>query len=218
MVGEYKSRCPKMRSEFGKSKIPKMMRRTAEAKYPKGMAEARKSKKQKVKKQKVEARKVETQVEDFKPLTGMLEMVAWKCGMCGKDGEAWVEGMVDKLLDVGVEMVRNFVGSVLVLNKRLTENQHDKVGQATLNMMLMEVCDMMVWPGEWYTPCDLCEAEGGDRGTVGRKIGKVDGAEGKGVVPEDEDEGGSNGKCIGRCAKSSLACMKERRVCRPRVW
>ena len=63
-------------------------------------------------------------------------------GVC----DAWVERMVTQLADVGVHMVRDFVGSVLVLNKRLDEIGHKKVSHAVLNMMLTEVCEMRAWP------------------------------------------------------------------------
>jgi hypothetical protein len=91
----------------------------------------------------------------FRPLTGVLEMVAWKCGMCGADGDAWVEGMADKLSAVGVDTLREFVESGSGLNRRLIAFGHDEVGQATLDLMLLEVGEMIYWPGEWYAPCDM---------------------------------------------------------------
>ena len=97
------------------------------------------------------ARKQEV-VVTVRPLTAMLEMVAWKCGSCGAEGAAWVEGMSDKLSDVGVDTVREFVEAVLGLNQRLAAVGHDQVGRATLDMMLLEVGEMMVWPGEL---CDV---------------------------------------------------------------
>jgi hypothetical protein len=89
----------------------------------------------------------------FRTLTGVLEMVAWKCGMCGEDGDAWVEGMADKLSAVGVDTLREFVESGSGLNRMLTAIGHDEVGQATLDLMLLEVGEMIYWPGEWYAPC-----------------------------------------------------------------
>jgi hypothetical protein len=91
----------------------------------------------------------------LRPLTGVLEMVAWKCGMCGADGDAWAEGMADKLSDVEVDTTREFVEAVLGLNERLVAVGHAEVGRATLEMMLLEVGESMIWPGEWYAPCDV---------------------------------------------------------------
>ena len=51
-----------------------------------------------------------------------------------------------ELEDVGVHNVRDFVGSVLVLNKRMAEIGHKKISHAVLNMMLMEVCELRGWP------------------------------------------------------------------------
>ncbi len=91
----------------------------------------------------------------LRPLTGVLEMVAWKCGMCGADGDAWAEGMADKLSDVEVDTTREFVEAVLGLNERLVAVGHAEVGRATLEMMLLEAGESMIWPGEWYAPCDV---------------------------------------------------------------
>ena len=148
MRGEYKSAYPKVRAEFGKSKIPKRekeQRKVTESKVKMPKKNHRKGKVQ----------KVETVANQFKPLVAMLEMVAWKRGIVGLEGMLWVEDMVGKLADAGVYTLRDCVESVVVVNKRMRENGHEEIGQMTLSMMMAEVGEMMVWPGEWYTPCDV---------------------------------------------------------------
>jgi hypothetical protein len=87
--------------------------------------------------------------EGFCPLVGMLEMVAFKRSMAGMKGEDWAKAMRATLADVGVELLRQFVSLVLVLSRKLVEHHHDKKWCATtLNMMLMEVCDMLIWQVE----------------------------------------------------------------------
>ena len=79
----------------------------------------------------------------FHPLEGMLEMVAFKKGMVGEASISWVGTVLEKLEDVGVTGLRDFVRHVLVLNTRLANNGHRQLHQTTLNMMLREVCEMM---------------------------------------------------------------------------
>ena len=83
---------------------------------------------------------------DNRPWTMLLRMVAWKCGMSGEICEAWIVRTRTELEDVGVHNARDFVRSVLVVNRRLVEIGHQKVSQAMMNMLLAEVCEMMVWP------------------------------------------------------------------------
>ena len=92
-----------------------------------------------------EARSEET--EDFQePLVGMLEMVAFKKGKAGEQATTWMEEVRSKLEDVGVTELRHFVQFVLVLNGRLANNGHRQLHRTTINLMLREVCDMLVCP------------------------------------------------------------------------
>ena len=86
------------------------------------------------------------ETEDFRPLVVMLEMVAAKKGKVGGAADSWVEEVQVKLEDVGVLELRDVVRYVLVLNRRLANNGHRQLHQTTLNLMLREVCDMLVWP------------------------------------------------------------------------
>ena len=83
--------------------------------------------------------------EGFQPMIGMLEMVAFKKTMLGAEGDAWVQAVRSNLEDVGVVTLQDFVRHVLHLNKRLRNAGHGELHQATLNLMLSEVCDMVVW-------------------------------------------------------------------------
>ena len=84
---------------------------------------------------------------DFQPMVGMLEMVAFKKKMIGPDGDAWVEAVQTKLADIGVVSLRDFVRQVLDVNRKLHNAGHRKIHRTTLNMMLKEVCEMVILPG-----------------------------------------------------------------------
>jgi hypothetical protein len=79
----------------------------------------------------------------FNPMVGMLEMVAFKKGMIGAVADSWVEAVRLKLADVGVLTLRDFVRYVLRINRMLRSEDHRIMHQATLNMMLAEVCEML---------------------------------------------------------------------------
>ena len=84
--------------------------------------------------------------EDFRPLVAMLEMVASKKGEVEGAADSWVEEVRGKLEDVGVRELRDVVQHALFLNRRLANNGHRQLHQTTLNLMLREVCEMLVWP------------------------------------------------------------------------
>ncbi len=79
----------------------------------------------------------------FQPMVGMLEMVAFKKKMAGPVLDAWVESVRSKFADVGVLSLRDFVQSMLKINRMLRNADHSVMHQTTLNMMLREVCDMV---------------------------------------------------------------------------
>ena len=83
--------------------------------------------------------------EGFQPLVGMLEMVAFKNKMLGAEGDAWVQAVRSNLEDVGVVTLQDFVRHVLNLNRKLRNAGHGELNRTTLNLMLSEVCDMVVW-------------------------------------------------------------------------
>ena len=66
--------------------------------------------------------------------------------MSGEVCETWVGKMGTELEDVGVHNMRDFVRSVLVVNKRLVDLGREKVSHAVLNMVLLEVVEMQSWP------------------------------------------------------------------------
>jgi hypothetical protein len=81
-------------------------------------------------------------------LQDSLEVVAFKCSFFDAKGDGWVEFVAEKLLDIGVMTLRDFVLSVLNVNGMLENNVHRRgLHQATLNMMLSEVYDVM-WESE----------------------------------------------------------------------
>ncbi len=84
--------------------------------------------------------------EDFQPMVGMLEMVAFKKKMLGAEGDAWVEAVRSKFENIGVVTLRDFVRDVLAINRRLHNAGNSMLHQTTLSMMLREVCDMIFGP------------------------------------------------------------------------
>jgi hypothetical protein len=84
--------------------------------------------------------------EDFQPMVGMLEMVAFKKKMLGAEGDAWVEAVRSKFENIGVVTLRDFVRDVLVINRRLHNAGNSMLHQTTVSMMLREVCDMIFGP------------------------------------------------------------------------
>ena len=83
---------------------------------------------------------------DFRPWTRLLRSVAWRFGMSGEVCETWVVKTRTELEDVGVQNMRDFVRSVLVVNKNLADLGHEKMSHAVLNMMLVEVVETQSWP------------------------------------------------------------------------
>ena len=81
---------------------------------------------------------------NFQPMVGMLEMVAFKKKILGAEGEQWVEAVRSKLEDIGVVTLRDVVRCALMINRRLRNAGHSVLHQTTLNLMLNEVCDMVV--------------------------------------------------------------------------
>jgi hypothetical protein len=79
-------------------------------------------------------------------LVGMLEMVAVRKGLIGTEGEEWVEAVRAKFEDVGVHTLRDFVGTALTINGTLVRSGHRPMNHTTLNMMLLEGCDMGFGP------------------------------------------------------------------------
>lgn len=87
----------------------------------------------------------------FDPLHGMLEMVAFKrVGIC-PEADLWVETVRANFSDIGVDSVRDFLVSVLEINTKLSAAGLPKLANATLTMMLKEVCEMIAGPDEKKT-------------------------------------------------------------------
>jgi hypothetical protein len=76
-------------------------------------------------------------------LGAMLEVVADKLGMTGIPGERWIDAVLVKLNDVGVETVKDFMIGVLTVNRRLIAARHRPLHEMTLEAMLIEANEMM---------------------------------------------------------------------------
>jgi hypothetical protein len=82
------------------------------------------------------------------PLLGMLEMVAFKRGLRGMGADMWVQVIYANLGDIGIHTLREFMSSVLTVNEKLDDSGHKRLEAHTLNLMVVEVCDMMFGPEE----------------------------------------------------------------------
>ena len=82
------------------------------------------------------------------PLVMMLNEVAFKRKMTGAVGAGWVESVRAKLEGVGVETLRDFVQQVLEINPRLMTGWLQCLHDSTLNMMLAQICEMVMGPEE----------------------------------------------------------------------
>jgi hypothetical protein len=76
----------------------------------------------------------------------MVEMMAERTGQTDAVGEAWVRVIWQKLRDIGIESVRDYVSSVLSVNERLVAYGHGPLYKKTLTAMLVEACEMMFGP------------------------------------------------------------------------
>ena len=83
------------------------------------------------------------------PLVMMLEMVAFKRRMVGVEAEVWVESVRAKLAQVGITSLRDFVGYMLDINRRLRNAGQQQLLQSTLAMMSREVVEMLWGPEEF---------------------------------------------------------------------
>jgi hypothetical protein len=77
------------------------------------------------------------------PLGALLEMVAHKKGLRGVASDEWCNAVQKKLRSIGVKTVREFVGSVLSVNRRLYRAHHSQMHKPILTVMLEEACAMM---------------------------------------------------------------------------
>ena len=88
------------------------------------------------------------QVVEVEPMVVVLGLVARRRGMSRSDGDAWVDAVQAKLVDVGVLGLRQFVINAVRLNAMLVARGHRALHGTTLRMMLEEVCDMVMGPEE----------------------------------------------------------------------
>jgi hypothetical protein len=76
-------------------------------------------------------------------LYALIEMMADKTGQTGDVGEAAVRVIWEKLRDIGVETVQDYVSLVLSVNRRLVVYGHGPLYDETLIAMLEEACAMV---------------------------------------------------------------------------
>ena len=80
------------------------------------------------------------------PLSVMVQTVARRKRMIGATAEAWVEAILYKFDDIGVESVQDFVRGILLINHDLARSGSRQLPATTLDMMLEEAVGMVQWP------------------------------------------------------------------------
>jgi hypothetical protein len=73
----------------------------------------------------------------------VLELVGHQHGQRVVKGVLWLNAVLEKLNDMGMKTVWDFVSSVLMVNSRLFKGSHWQIHTATLTAMLHESCEMM---------------------------------------------------------------------------
>ena len=82
------------------------------------------------------------------PLVVMLNNVARRKRMIGREAETWVEAVRAKFEDIGVESIQDFVRGILLLNRDLMRSGSRQLHATTIDMMLEESMAMVEWPAE----------------------------------------------------------------------
>ncbi len=81
-------------------------------------------------------------------MRSILELVAVRNGYVGPQGDQWVEAVVSKLFVINVLTMKDIVTKSMIINEKLMEIGHIRLHHTTIQAMLDEVADAMVWPGE----------------------------------------------------------------------
>jgi hypothetical protein len=81
-----------------------------------------------------------------RPLPYVITLVANKSDMDMEEMNEWIQSVQEKLGDVGVHTLRQFVTNVVGLNGMLTARGHGEFPETTLKMMLEEACMFVMGP------------------------------------------------------------------------
>ena len=76
-------------------------------------------------------------------LESVLGTVANKMRMTPCEVGSWVEAVRNKLEDIGIESVRDFVTDILVINNTLRIGGHRQLHRTTLKMIWIEVTEIL---------------------------------------------------------------------------
>jgi hypothetical protein len=76
-------------------------------------------------------------------LESVLGTVAFKSRKKPEEVGAWVEAVSDKLQDIGIESLRDFVTDVLVVNQRLKIGGHKQLHNTTKKLIWAEICEIL---------------------------------------------------------------------------
>jgi hypothetical protein len=90
------------------------------------------------------AEAVEEKELDTRPLAVVLDVVTQKRKMTTAASEAWVQTVMDKLEDIGVTTVRDFLLNAVMINKKLKDRSHRELHVSTLNLILAEIVELVM--------------------------------------------------------------------------
>jgi hypothetical protein len=81
---------------------------------------------------------------DMRPLAVVLDVVTKKRKMSKAAGEAWIQTVMEKLEDIGVTTVRDFLLNVVIINKRLRDRSHRELHVTTLKLIMAELVELVM--------------------------------------------------------------------------
>jgi hypothetical protein len=70
-------------------------------------------------------------------------MVAIRKGLLGIQGEYWCKAVVQKLINVGVKSLGDFIASTTAINHLIVAGGHRQLYHTILEMMLKEVAELV---------------------------------------------------------------------------
>ena len=85
-------------------------------------------------------------VRDVISVEVIVIMVADVRGLTGSDKRGWVIGVTEKLVDIGLRTVDDFVREVLFVQGRLVDGGHRRLHDCTMRALMKEACDILLGP------------------------------------------------------------------------
>jgi hypothetical protein len=77
-------------------------------------------------------------------LSELVQVVALQRHMERAVADGWCDAVIDKLEDVGVNTVGDVIRSIRTLNRMLSNNNHPRLHQISLDLMLSTACHLLL--------------------------------------------------------------------------